>query len=50
MGYLIAAYGIAVGGLVAYAAWLARERRRLTAALGAAERQNAVDKEPHGAV
>jgi hypothetical protein len=39
----MAAYAIAVGGVVGYAAWLARERRRLLA-LAAAGRQNAVDK------
>lgn len=50
MGYVIAAYAIAVGGVVAYAAWLARERRRLALALRAGARQNVVDKEPGGEV
>lgn len=45
MGYVIAAYAVVLGAVVAYAAWLGRERRRLLA-LGAGERQNAVDKEP----
>lgn len=57
MGYLIAAYLVGVGGVVAYAAWLALERRRLRALLAgsrqnalAGSRQNAVDKPATGEV
>ena len=49
MGYLIAAYVVGVGGVVAYGAWLGRERRRLRALLEAG-RQNAVDKRATGEV
>lgn len=57
MGYLIAAYVVGVGGVVAYAAWLGLERRRLRALLAACRenalpgsRQNAVDKRATGEV
>jgi hypothetical protein len=33
VGYLIAAYVVGVGGLAAYGAWLAWERRQLVRAL-----------------
>ncbi|MDX1650752.1 MAG: hypothetical protein R3263_12945 [Myxococcota bacterium] len=42
---MIAAYAVGIGAVVAYAAWLDRERRRLLA-LEAADRQKPVDKEP----
>jgi hypothetical protein len=35
MSYALAAYGVVVGGVLAYAAWLARTRRRLTRELAA---------------
>ena len=35
MSYAVAAYALVVGGLAAYAAWLARARRRLERELAA---------------
>ena len=35
MSYALAAYGVVIGGVLAYAAWLAHTRRRLARALAA---------------
>ena len=35
MSYALAAYAVVLGGVFAYAAWLARARRRLARALAA---------------
>ncbi len=40
MGYLIAAYVVGLGGIVAYALWLARERRALRQALARGAQPN----------
>lgn len=40
MSYVLAAYGVVVGGVAAYAAWLARTRRHLARELAAAPQRN----------
>jgi hypothetical protein len=40
VSYAVAAYGIAVGGVLAYLVWLVRTRARLLRALGDPPRPN----------
>ena len=40
MSYAFAAYALVVGGVVAYAAWLARTRRQLERELAGAPQRN----------
>lgn len=40
MGYVIAAYGLALGGVAVYAIWLSRERRSLRRALSRGKESN----------
>jgi heme exporter protein CcmD len=40
VSYVLAAYGLAVGGVAAYAAWLARTRRQLERELAGAPQRN----------
>lgn len=40
MSYALAAYLVAVGGVAAYAAWLARARRQLERELASAPERN----------
>lgn len=50
MGFLIAAYALALGALLAYGLHLARERRRLLGELEHAPAEIAVDKSASGEV
>ena len=43
MSYVLAAYALAVGGIAAYAAWLAQARRRLERELTALPPEMTVD-------
>jgi CcmD family protein len=40
VSYALAAYGVVIGGVVAYATWLARTRRQLERELAAAPQRN----------